>query len=285
MSVDEASPVREDRLELSAYLRTALAPRMLSMLVLFLLAAAVCIRLGIWQIDRAQERGQLNAAHELAEQQNVAPSELGELLAPQVSFPGNLVGKRTRVTGEFDPDGQLFVEGRAHDGELGYLVLTPLRVTDDGSRGSSWANLSGSPVLPVVRGWVPSPGPYEPSTGPAEVNGFLQASESVELGMVGPNITDSISSGALANRWGGPIYSGYVVLAESDPSADPGIALLPRPTIDGGTGLDMTNLFYAIQWWTFAAFALALWVRLVRDETKVAKGEGFEGWEGLQPGA
>nr|BFF18892.1 hypothetical protein GCM10025730_24130 [Promicromonospora thailandica] len=41
---------------------------------------------------------------------------------------------------------------------------------------------------------------------------------------------------------------------------------LPRPTIDGGTGANLQNIFYALQWWVFGGFAVLLWVRLVRDE-------------------
>lgn len=278
---DEPQP--QDRPTLSAYLRTAFAPRMLLMLVLFLAAATVCARLGVWQIDRAQERGAMSAKHEAEEAALERPTELGEVLAPQTGFPGALVGKQVRVTGEFEPTGQLFVEGRVHDGELGYLVLTPMRVTDDGTAGASWADLSGAPVLPVIRGWVAEPGDFEPPSGDVEVTGYLQASEAVALGMVDQNVTDSISSGALANRWGGPIYSGYLVQSASNPAGDPAVLVLPRPTIEGGTGLNLQNLFYAIQWWVFGGFAVALWIRLVRDETRGGSADGFEGFEALQP--
>lgn len=79
---------------------------------------------------------------------------------------------------------------------------------------------------------------------------------------------DEISSAALAGQWGGPIYSGYVVLASSDPAQDEGVSLLPRPQIEGGEGLDLQNLFYALQWWIFGGFAVMLWLRLVRDEAR-----------------
>lgn len=281
----DGAPLQQDRPTLLAYVRTAFAPRMLLLLVLFLAAATVCARLGVWQIDRAQERGEMSAKHAAEEATQTSPAELGEVLAPQEGFAGALVGKRVRVTGEFEPDGQLFVEGRVHDGELGYLVLTPLRVTDDGLDGQTWTELSGPPALPIVRGWVPSPdaADFVPPTGSVELTGYLQASEAVALGMVEPGVTDSISSGALANKWSGPIYSGYLVQSVSEPAGDPAVLALPRPTIEGGTGLNLQNLFYAIQWWVFGGFALALWVRLVRDETRGGSADGFEGFEAYQP--
>jgi cytochrome oxidase assembly protein ShyY1 len=252
---------------------------MLGILVLLLLAAAVCARLGVWQLDRAYERANLAAQQEAAEAAAAGPAGLGEVLAPQSEFPGELVGREVWVTGTYEPEGQQFVTGRALDGRTGYLVLTPLRVSDDGTGGASWEGLSGAPVLPVVRGWVASPedapGLAVPD-GEVRVTGWLQASESTADAPAppanpgGPRLTDSIATGALVNTWGGPIYSGYLVLTASEPAqvapADGGPAPLPRPVVEGGDGVNLQNLFYALQWWVFGLFAFALWVRLVRDE-------------------
>ncbi|WP_344246016.1 SURF1 family protein [Isoptericola hypogeus] len=271
----------------------AVQPRMIGILLLFLLAAAVCGRLGAWQLDRAYLRAELASEQAAAEQAAAAPAGLGELLAPQSSFPGELVGREVWVSGTYEAEGQELVAGRSLDGRTGYLVLTPLRVSDDGTDGASWAELSGAPVVPVVRGWVASPQPGDAALdvpdGEVRVTGWLQASESVQEGAEplpenpgGPPLTDSISTGALVNDWGGPIYSGYVVLTSSDPTqaaaADGGPAALPRPVIEGGTGVNLQNLFYALQWWVFGLFAVALWVRLVRDE--VAGGHREKAYRG-----
>lgn len=260
-------------------LTVALRPRMLVLLLVFLATAAVCARLGVWQLDRAQARGDLAAAHAAVEQASEGPESLGNLLEPQTSFPGDLVGRQAWVEGEYDPAGQLLVAGRAHDGQEGFLVLTPMRVSEDGTGGQSWADLSGSPILPVVRGWVPrEPGEtgevalaasqLAPPEGTVRLTGYLQASEAKGYAELPAGQTDSISSAALANDWGGPIYSGYLVVVSSDPAQDPALALLDRPSIEGGDGLNLQNLFYALQWWIFGAFAVALWLRTVRDEAR-----------------
>lgn len=250
-------------------------PRMIGFLLLFLLAAAVCGRLGVWQLDRAYQRAELAEQHEIAEAEAAGPEGLGVLLPPQSTFPGELVGRQAWVEGEYEPEGQLLVAGRALDGRTGYLVLTPLRVSDDGTGGESWAGLSGPPVVPVVRGWVPTADAEDDAalavpSGEVRVTAYLQASEAAGTGGLPEGQTDSISSAALANEWGNPIYGGYLVLMESDPAqlaaADGGPHLLPRPTIEGGNGVNVQNAFYALQWWIFGAFAVALWVRLVRDE-------------------
>ena len=37
------------------------------------------------------------------------------------------------------------------------------------------------------------------------------------------------------------------------------------------------NAAYAVQWWVFAAFALWMWGRMVRDETRRARAEAAPG--------
>lgn len=262
-----------------SFASVARRPRMLGLLLLFLVAASVCARLGVWQLDRAQQRGDLAAQHaaaeEAAELADEGPEGLGVLLPPQSTFPGDLVGRETWVEGQYDGSQQLLVAGRALDGRTGYLVLTPLRVSDDGTGGASWADLSGPPVVPVVRGWVATPDApgLQPPTGTVHVTGYVQAGESTGQGGLPEGQTDSISAAALAGEWGGPIYSGYVVLSASDPQQDASIALLPRPSIEGGDGLNLQNLFYALQWWIFGGFAVVLWLRLVRDEAHGRSGD------------
>lgn len=249
-------------------------PRMIALLLVFLAAAAVCARLGVWQLDRAHQRGDLAdtqaAAEEAARVADEGPEGLGVLLPPQTTFPGDLVGRQTWVEGEYDASQQKLVAGRALDGQTGYLVLTPLRVSDDGTGGDSWSALSGAPVVPVVRGWVSTADAavLSPPDGTVRVTGYVQASEATGEGGLPVGQTDAISSAALAGEWGGPIYSGYVVLLSSAPEQDAGLSLLPRPSIEGGDGLDLQNLFYALQWWIFGGFAVLLWVRLVRDEVR-----------------
>jgi len=265
--VIDAGPGPERR----TFVQVARQPRMIGLLLVFVLAALVCGRLGAWQLDRAYERAELAAQQEAAEAAAAGPSWLGDVLAPQESFPGELVGREVRVAGAFEPDGSLVVPGRALEGRTGYLVLTPFRVSDDGTDGASWADLSGAPVLAVVQGWVESPADAEALTlpeGEVTLTGWLQVGESTSgSAAVVDGQTEQIALSALVNEWGGPIYTGYLVATEGPGSPeDGGVAALPRPTIDGGTGANLQNLFYALQWWVFGGFAVLLWVRLVRDE-------------------
>jgi cytochrome oxidase assembly protein ShyY1 len=244
---------------------------MIGLLVLFLAAAAVCARLGAWQLERAEVRGASAQAARLAEIEAQEPVPLEDVLAPQSTFDGALVGRRIEVTGRYEADGQLLVVDRALDGRTGYLVLTPLRVE------SPDAEADGA-VLPVVRGWVADGDPgaelVAVPDGEVTVTGYLQGSEDSgqEHGTLDPGTTDSISSAELLGVWGGPIWTGYAVLTSADPAQAAGIELLPPPT-RSGTGLNIQNLGYAAQWFVFGGFAVFLWVRLLKDELLAASGE------------
>ena len=244
-----------------SYLRTATTPRMLLLLLLLLGAAAVCARLGVWQLDRAQERGEVNARAAASAASQAPADPLSDVLEPQTGFSGDLVGRKVTTAGSFGAE-ELLVSGRVRDGVTGYLVLTPLRV-----------RAPGEPVLAVVRGWVADPQAaraLDPAPGgTVQVTGYLQSGEAGGDGGLPEGQVDAVSPAELVNRWGGPIYSGYLVLAEVEPAQDAGLALLPPPTVPGG-GLNLQNLAYALQWWIFGGFAVLLWARMVRDETRAS---------------
>ncbi|MBO0899725.1 SURF1 family protein [Cellulomonas sp. zg-ZUI22] len=238
--------------------RAAVRPRMLVLLVVLLAAAAVCARLGVWQLERAEVRGAASAAREAERIVTADPEPLADLLAPGDTFSADLVAHKVVVTGTYDDEDTLLVTGRAHAGRTdGYLVLTPLRVpTDDGTA-----------VLPVVRGWSATPDVAPAPAGHVEVVGWLQYAEEAGAPIVDGR-TDAISAAQLLAAWGGPVYTGYLVVQTSDPT-DPatagGLEGLAPPT-RAGAGLNVQNLAYAAQWWIFGLFAAGLWWRMVRDE-------------------
>ena len=280
---DDAADGAAGTREPTTMLRTAVRPRMLVLLVLLVGAAAVCGRLGVWQLDRAEIRGASAAAQRLAAQEAIPPVGLGDVLAPQKAFTGELVGRRVVTRGVYDAAGQVLVVNRALDGRTGYLVLTPLRVTDDRPRPAAGSASPldsgpvvaapvevpvGTPVLPVVRGWVAVPDDAAALAVPAgevTVTAWLQSSEASGRSDLPTGQVDAISSAQLLNRWGGPIWTGYGVLRASDPGQGDSLALLPTP-VRSGTGLNVQNLAYAAQWWIFGGFAIFLWLRMVRDE-------------------
>ncbi len=261
---------------------------MVALLVLFLFAAAVFGRLGVWQLDRAVQRGEAAAAARAEDAARQGPVPLAEVLAPQTTFTTGLVGRHVTVTGEFTGE-QLVVLGRVHDGREGALILNALAVPQDGG---------GVAHLAVVRGWVR--GPQDPAaselppSGTVQVTGWLQVGEAAgspaarspepvrspeaadrpeaadppeSASPSAPVGVDAISPAELVNRWGGPMYTGYLVLDSMEPAQDPAVELLGPPGATSG-GLNWQNLAYAVQWWLFGLFAVGLWWRIVRDAAR-----------------
>lgn len=224
---------------------------MLVLLAVFLIAAAVFARLGAWQLDRALARGEARAQAEVAATASAPAEDLGEVLAPQTTFTSDLVARHITTVGEFEGD-QVVVLGRYHDGEQGVLALAPFRVADTGA------------LLAVVRGWAATVDEISPApTGDVTLTGWLQAGEAVGEGFEG-DTTDAVSPAELVNRWGGPIYTGYLVL---ESPTQTGLAMLEPPGRPDA-GVDWRNLGYALQWWLFGLFAVALWWRMVGDEAR-----------------
>jgi surfeit locus 1 family protein len=105
--------------------------------VLMLLVAAICVRLGLWQRARLVARRVGNAAAMSA--RRMPPVDLARA--------GNkgLADRRVTARGAFDHAHDMLLRGQVLSGAPGVVVVTPLR----GARGDS--------AVLVVRGFVPSP--------------------------------------------------------------------------------------------------------------------------------
>ena len=227
---------------------------MLGLLLVLLGIAAVCARLGVWQLDRAQQAArQADDAAAAA----VAPVPLPDVLAPQATFTGAADRRLVTAQGRFGPD-EVLVPGREVAGDVGLLVVTPFVVADSGA------------TLAVVRGWVPDASAAAAAPAPGgdvTLEGLLRMGEAGGDGDVGDGQVSAVSPAELVNRWGGPLYTGYLQLTERS-AADAG-GLRPVPPPEPGSGAwDLQNLAYALQWWLFGGFAVLLWARLVRDEAR-----------------
>lgn len=240
---------------------------MVVLLVVLLLAAGVCARLGAWQLDRAAERSERAAARSAQAEVVASPVPLDAVVAPQRGLTQEMVGRRVLVVGEYLDADQYLVPEEGPGGAPGALVLTGLRVVEGAGAGA---------VLPVVRGWVEGPpqdwvaelapnGRLVPPPGRVRLVGALAGSEAAAGSAGDDGVLGSVSAGQLANLWGSPIYSGYLRLVSAEPAQAGPLTAVPEPPAQPG-GLALQNLAYAAQWWIFGGFALAVWVRLVRDE-------------------
>ncbi len=242
--------------------RTALRPRWLALLALVLVMASGMAWLGNWQLARAREQGSAAQRARVA----VPPVPLTEALAAQTRFPSGLVDRPVTVSGTWDGARQLLLPGRWREGREGYWVLTPLALADGA-------------VIGVVRGWTATPdaatpdaaGPGALPAGEVTVTGVLRPGE--ESPPYEPGRPPALPAGQLGvidpvdlmAAWPGRPYAGYVLATYPD-GATPPPGLEAVPPAAGNGKLALQNLSYAVQWWLFAAFGLALWYRLVRDD-------------------
>lgn len=106
--------------------------------LLVIAGVIVLIRLGLWQLDRHDQRRAFNA--HVADRWRETPFDLNNL-----GLPGDLNTleyRRVQVTGEFDYANQILLSNQIHSGAPGVNLITPLVMPD------------GRAVL-VARGWIP----------------------------------------------------------------------------------------------------------------------------------
>ncbi|MBI4420714.1 MAG: SURF1 family protein [Gemmatimonadetes bacterium] len=219
--------------------------------------AAICARLGFWQLSRLQERRALNATLEA----NQALARLDVAESPGALPPFRPVTAR----GGWDYGRQIVVQGRAFEGVPAVVVVTPLVLAD------------GYAAL-VERGWVPSPDARRVDLAVlAEEDSARVEGAVIPLGApsVGgreppaewPKYVRQADPVVLAPLYPYPLLP-YVVRRTNPAAPGPVARLLrPVPIPEPSNG---PHLAYAIQWFAFAIIAMVGSVALFRRE----KGNG-----------
>lgn len=105
--------------------------------VFTLIFLVVLVRLGIWQLARAEEKRQILASQQAQLKLPVVK------ISGKVSSLNELEFRRVQAEGKFDTTHQLFIDNKVHNGRPGYHVVTPLILDDQKS------------VILINRGWVP----------------------------------------------------------------------------------------------------------------------------------
>jgi cytochrome oxidase assembly protein ShyY1 len=230
--------------------RALAAPRYWGYHLVVVAALVAAGWLGLWQYHGWQER----RATEARDLTQAAPIPLDDAIGPDDPFPGDLVGQPVEVHGEW-AGGTVYVSGRRHDGQEGYWVVDPVRV--------------GQSLLPTVRGWTASTDGVPPVSGPVDLVGWLQPSESTGVPDDDPadDVLPQLRVADLAQRFDEDLYGAYVVMRDPPPAGalvEADLEELP----DAGRFTGIRNLLYAAEWWFFGLFAAFVWWRWAREETE-----------------
>jgi cytochrome oxidase assembly protein ShyY1 len=198
---------------------------------------------------------------------------LTAVLKPGDFFPGSVADQKVSATGSYDPQKQVLVPGRLHDGEKGYWIVSAFAVAEapvlagEGASPKTW--------IPVARGWVQDPSDaVAPPSGTIRLTGRLIPSEApLPNTDPGPGRASAVSVAELINVWEISSYPGFVAVdtetaGTADVSAAAGgdlkpLNIGPQPAAQK---VNWLNVFYAAEWVVFAGFAMFIWWRLVKDD-------------------
>ena len=205
----------------------------------------VLVGLGVWQLHRAGQKEQL--ARDLERQRALLPLELtgAEIDQPPPRY------REAVAEGRFEPEHQVFLENRRHQGRRGFEVITPLHIHDSDAR-----------VL-INRGWIAeAPGGLPEAAAPAaevRVRGMIDVPSPPALALGDPSQWGQawpyFTVAAYAARETFPVLP-FVLL--QDPGDEHGfVRNWPTPQTNPAM-----HLGYAIQWFAFALIAAVIYLRL-----------------------
>ncbi|MCI0432078.1 MAG: SURF1 family protein [Gemmatimonadetes bacterium] len=226
--------------------------------VLVFAAAAVCVRLGFWQLDRLAERRERNA--QLADRLEAPPIALEAVPSDTTGW----LNRRVTLSGTYDETHTMVYAGRLLGGVPGVHVIAPLVLEGSGAR-----------VL-VNRGWLPAADAATPDTslarsaGPVRATGVVVpfpggVSHAPRNGAAGHATVSgefrmtwfTIDTAAIRAQFPYAL-GGIAIQLLPEPASGPWPARLPAPRLDQGP-----HLGYAIQWFSFAVIAIVGWSVLV----------------------
>jgi surfeit locus 1 family protein len=261
-------------------IRPLLAPRMLALHALAIVATVAAVLLGLWQYGAWQHGREDRAASRVDDR----PVPMTSVLSPDGRFPASGVGRPVTLSGRWLPRSTIYVADRELRGRRGVWAVTPVAVCQP----EDPARCARASAVLVVRGWSPSVRTApRPPAGPVRVTGWLQPGEG--SGSADPNPHDDVVPqlrvAEAIQHVDQDLYGGYVIARTTAPATVPTVgapsgrplaavtpAALPKPP----PLTSLRNLLYAGEWWVFGGFAVFLWTRWCRDEVTRVTGVASE---------
>jgi len=209
------------------------------------------IAAGQWQWNKASRKANL-------QQQLDARGAEPAIQMPTTRIDAqSLLYRKVVARGLYEPQKQILIDNRMHQGQAGYHVITPLR-------------LNGNDVRVLVnRGWVPAFADHRQvpqiatPTGSIEVSGtaivpgtrfFTLGADSTGAKSEWQSVWQNLDLARYGESVSFPIQP---VVIQLDPENTAGGFVREWNRPDDRL---QTNLNYAIQWWSFAATTVVLWL-------------------------
>jgi len=230
--------------------------RSIAVLVAALAGVALASRLGVWQLDRAQQKLALQASLEARSHE---PPLDAATLARSADAARSQQHRRVVVHGRWLADRTIFLDNRQMDGKVGFFVVTPLA-------------LDATPATVLVeRGWAPrnfasreALPPVETPTSAVTVAGVV-APEPARLfdfaGAASGAIRQNLAIDAFARETGLALLPLSIVQSDAGAAVDGLVRHWPAPAADV-----QKHYGYAAQWFAIAAgiAILYVWHRFIR---------------------
>ncbi|MGB9375107.1 MAG: SURF1 family protein [Jiangellales bacterium] len=235
--------------------------RGLSLLAFATVMAVACVLLGLWQLDRYQQRGERNEAIRSALESPPAPLDSVVDAATTPDEVSDDVQWRTvTVRGTFDPTAELALRLRSVEGQSGVHALAPL-VLDDGS--AVLVDRGFVPTATRSTGEVAVPPPVDTVV---ELTGRVRLSESGQgSGLDSDSTPPSIRFVDLAEldtQLDDDLAPVWLERVEQRPAEDDALIAIPAPRLSAGP-----SLIYAVQWFLFGIVAVVGFVLLARKDS------------------
>jgi len=231
--------------------------------LLVLAGSALCVRLGIWQLDRLEQRRAFNA-HVLSMWAS-EPMIIDGLPTDDLT---TMEYRAVKVSGVYDFEKQVALRNRYFQNEYGFHLLTPLLLED------------GSAVL-VDRGWIPADGNDLPADwrkydqpGLVSLEGQIRLGQSKpDLGGVpDPTLTPGqtrldfwniVNLERIQSQVPYPLLNVFV-----QPDVDPDDIVPPIPYQPEIELTEGPHFGYALQWFAFATIFVVGYPFFVRKQIK-----------------
>ena len=205
--------------------------------------------LGIWQLDRAEQKRQLASSQET--RRKLPPHSLNQ----DIPEPSQLAFRSVSVSGRYLHEKSVLIENRKHRGVSGFHLITPLQLEESDQ------------IVLVNRGWL-SRKQLEQGQLPEALAGLQQISGDITIPQP-PALELALETSKDQQMphwpyltleqfaaWSGLEILPFAILQSADDKSSL-VREWPRPHFS-----DTMHIGYAIQWFAFGLITLLIWLRL-----------------------